>query len=145
MSKKNDVGFQIRTLSNLIKRYIDNSPEKQRIDNLTGMHGWVIGFLAENEGKEIFQRDLEEKFNIRRSTATAILQLMEKNGFITREAVPQDARLKKIVLTQKAREVHEQVAKEIRGLEAQLSSGLTAEEIEAFLATIEKIKNNLEQ
>ncbi len=38
-----------------------------------------------NEGKEIFQKDIEAEFNIRRSTATGILKLMEKNGFINRQ------------------------------------------------------------
>ena len=35
----------------------------------------------------MFQRDVEAEFNIRRSTATGILQLMEKNGFLLREPV----------------------------------------------------------
>jgi DNA-binding MarR family transcriptional regulator len=52
---------------------------------LTIMQNWIIGFLDMNEGKEIFQKDIEAEFNIRRSTATGILKLMEKNGFINRQ------------------------------------------------------------
>ena len=51
---------------------------------------------------DLRQKDFEQQFNIRRSTASNILALIEKNGLIQRESVPYDARLKKIVLTDKA-------------------------------------------
>ena len=72
----------------------------------TGMQGWIIGFLHRNEDRDMFQRDVEAEFNIRRSTATGILQLMEKTAS-SAGAVAYDARLKKLVLTPKALAVHE--------------------------------------
>ena len=75
------------------------------------MQRWVIGYLSEHEGKDVFQRDLEEEFSVRRSTATGILQLMEKNELITREPVSHDARLKKLVLTPKAIEIQKRLLK----------------------------------
>lgn len=42
----------------------------------------------------IFQKDLETEFCIGRSTVTNILNLMEKKGFVRRESVSYDARLK---------------------------------------------------
>ena len=63
------------------------------------MQGWIIGYLYQNRDKEVFQRDIQEQFSIRRSTVTGILQLMEKNGLITRSSVERDARLKKLELT----------------------------------------------
>ena len=53
----------------------------------------------------IIRKDIEEEFQIRKSTVTGILQLMEKNGFIYRESVEKDARLKRIVPTKKAEAV----------------------------------------
>ena len=43
---------------------------------------------------------------------------MEKNGLIKRENVSKDARLKKIVLTQKAMEIRKNVSKAIEDVEA---------------------------
>ena len=144
MDHRRHVGFAIRTLSNLVKRNIDNSIEKRHIDNQTTMHGWVIGYLYDHRNSDIFQRDLEEEFSVRRSTATAILQLMEKNGLITRQAVACDARLKKLVLTTKAIEMHELIVKDIEQFEKRLIQGLSDEELNVFFATIEKMKMNLE-
>jgi DNA-binding MarR family transcriptional regulator len=144
MEKMRLVGPEIKTLSNMIKRRIDSSKVISEVDKLTGMHGWFIGYLYNHSDRDIFQRDIEEEFSIRRSTATGILQLMEKNGLITREPVKQDARLKKLVLTPKAIAVHEEITGEIEKIESDLIKGLTEEEIETFLSLINKMKKNME-
>lgn len=145
MRHRRRIGFEIKTLSNLIKRRIENSNVLRDADKLTGMHSFVIGFLYDNRDKrDIFQRDLEMEFTIRRSTATGILQLMEKNGLIVREAVDYDARLKKLVLTPKAIDIHRSFTKEIDEVEAQLLKGLTEDEISNFLVVLEKLKKNIE-
>ena len=84
MKGERHVGGEIRVLSNLIKRCMDDGMPPET----TGMQGWIIGFLHRNEDRDMFQRDVEAEFNIRRSTATGILQLMEKNGFLLREITP---------------------------------------------------------
>ena len=95
------LGFEIGRTSRLIKRILDNNSQKEYIDKVTGTHGWALGYFHRNRDKDIFQKDFEKEFDIRRSTASHILSLMEENGIITRESVPYDARLKKIVLTEK--------------------------------------------
>jgi len=108
------------------------------------MHGWIIGYLYDHQENDIFQRDFENEFSIRRSTATAILQLMEKKELITRNPVKYDARLKKIILTDKAIEIHEMVAREIDQMEEQLTRGISGEELETFFTIMRKMKKNIE-
>lgn len=138
------IGYEIKTLSNLIKRRFDHSKVISDVDRLTGMHGWIIGYLCRNRDRDIYQRDLEEQFSIRRSTVTGILQLMEKNGLIVREPVDYDARLKKLVLTSKAIAKNEEITREIEKIEADLAYGLTEKEIDTFLILINKMKKNME-
>ena len=145
MCKERNVGFEFKIISNLIKRQIDNSANIQFLNSLTGTNSWIIGFLVENDSKDIFQRDLEEQFSIRRSTASSIVKLMEQKGFITRVPVANDARLKKIVLTPKAYELHETISKDMIRFEQQLTSGLSNEELNAFFKVVDKIKSNIEQ
>lgn len=145
MQHKEFIGPEIKVLSNLIKRRLDNSATFTEAHKLTGMHGWVIGYLYEHRDKgPMFQKDIEAEFSIRRSTATGILQLMERNGLLLRESVSYDARLKSIVLTPKAIKLHEAIVKEIKEMEALLVKGLTEEEIKTFLTIIRKIKSNIE-
>ena len=123
---------------------MDNSANKQYLDSLTGTNGWVIGYLIRNDGKDIFQRDLEAEFSIRRSTASSILKRMEKNGLIRREPVDYDARLKKLVLTEKSFEVHSLIMDDINMVEKKLVNGLTEAELNTFFETADKLKRNLE-
>lgn len=138
------IGFEIRCINNLFKRYIElNKPPE--LDETTGIHGWAIKYLYENRDKEIFQKDFETRFSIRRSTATNMLKLMEAKGLIERVSVPKDARLKKIVLTGKAINIYKQIEKNIMDFEKQLSRGLSEEEMETFFRILDKIKNNMEE
>ena len=143
MQNCKQLGFEIRTLNNLVKRYFERH-KPQEFRESTGVHGWAIRYFYENRGRDIFQRDFESRFSIRRSTATNMLKLMEKNGIIRREAVDYDARLKKIVLTQKAIEIHKKATQDIEKLENELKKGLTEEEITSFYKILDKIKANLE-
>ncbi|HZG83364.1 MarR family winged helix-turn-helix transcriptional regulator [Paenibacillus sp.] len=138
------VGFEIKVLSNLIKRNLDEASSEEGQDSLTGMQGWVIGYVLANANREVFQKDIEKDFNIRRATVTGVLQLMERNGLIIRESVAYDARLKKITLTPKALELHERNVQRFLDFEAKLTRGLSEEEIELFYAIAEKLKKNLE-
>ncbi len=141
---KRHVGMEIKALSNLIKRQIDERVMQSDV-RLTGMQCWIIGYLNKHANtKDVFQRDIEAEFHIRRSTATGILQLMEKNGLITREPVSYDARLKKLVMTPKAKEICLRIKHEIAQIEAKLTNGLTREETESFFAIIDKVKKNIE-
>ena len=144
MHPPKSIGLSIKYLCNQIKRTLDEG-NTDGLTNITGMQGFIIAYLYHNAGKQdIFQRDLENEFNIRRSTVTGVLQLMEKNGLIIRAAVDHDARLKKLSLTDKAIAAHQQFIARITALEAQMTAGLSQEELDAFYATLAKISNNLQ-
>ena len=60
-----------------------------------------------------------------------------------RQSVKRDARLKRVTTTPKADALCQQVMERIDNVEAALTRGLTREEIDQFLATVEKLKRNL--
>ncbi len=142
MQDKKYVVREINKLNHILKRSCGISDIKAQIDNVTGSNGWIIGFLAENRDTDIFQRDIEEKFSIRRSTVSNIIQLMEKKDLIRRESVDYDARLKKLVLTERAMEIHSIMDRHIEEQDKLLKKGISDEELEAFFGVIEKIKKN---
>lgn len=142
--EKNSVGFQLRALGILLKRKIDSSDAMKKFENITGMQRWVIKFLIDQQHRDVFQKDVEELLSIRRSTATKLLQLTEKNGLIYRESVDYDARLKRIKLTPKALELHQIIMREIELLEVQIQAGITEQELDQFFTVIQKMKRNIE-
>lgn len=143
MCCKNHIGREVKRLDNEIHSMMLAS--RQETKELTVMHNWVIGYLYRNQQKEIFQKDIEAEFSIARSTATGILQLMEKKGYLYRESVPKDARLKKLVLTEKGIRTHEQHIKSVRDIDSMMREGISEEEMETFFRLIRKMRENLEK
>lgn len=143
MDREKTIGFQIRVIHNLIKRDIEKDKNNVH-DCLGGVHGWAIGYFYENRDKDIFQKDFETHFSIRRSTATKMLQLMEKNGLIKRVSVDYDARLKKIILTEKAFEIHNRITEDILLREKRLRKDISEKDLDIFFSITDRIKANLE-
>lgn len=136
------VGFEIRTLSNLIYRKINQMVVEEE-ETLTAHQDWVLRFLLDNPDSDIVQRDIEKRFSIRRSTASHMLQLMEKNGYIIRVSVPQDARMKKLVITEKGREACERMRERLQRFEVLFQEGISEEDMEVFLRVMRRMEENI--
>ncbi len=141
--EKDSIGMELRSLNNLIRRYFEFSSHKREIESVTGNNGWIIGYLADSGGQDIFQKDIEDHFTITRSTASRVLSLMERKGLILRQSVARDARLKKIVLTQKARDISKTMQKDSEKMENTLIKGFTEGEVEELISYIKRMKENI--
>ena len=139
------VPAQIRRVDNLILRYQNELCRAQGIEDVTLMHGWILGYLSGNAERDIYQRDIEREFSITRSTVTNILQLMEKKGYIRRESVPQDARLKRLMLTAEGRQVHRNIHSIFQQTNEHLAAMLTTEENAELLRILDKLRTGLEE
>lgn len=143
-SHDRSIGFRLKSVNNMIRRKIDRQFAEEGLEDLCGMQGPIIGFIYDkSKSQDVFQRDIEKEFNIRRSTATVALQNLEQKGFVVRAAVAEDARLKKIVLTKKAVEHHNIIRKRIKEFNERLEEGITPDEKTEFLRILDKIVENL--
>ena len=92
--QKDHIGNDVRILSHQIHRWIENAPNKKKIDSVTGANAWIIGYISDktDNNEDVFQKDLESCFEITRSTASKVVNLMVEKGLIERQSVPWDAR-----------------------------------------------------
>lgn len=139
------VGFQIRKVDNLIIRNMMCQTRLLGLDEVTVMNGWILAWLYENSSQDVFQKDIEAAFGVGRSTVTNIVKLMEKKQFIRRESVPEDARLKKLVITEKGIEANQKCRNMMDELELKLLESITPEEKEIFFRVLNKMKENLKR
>jgi len=144
MENKNYIGIEVKRLDNEIHSRMAVYRSEKGQGELTMMQSWILGFIYRNPEKEIFQKDIEAKFSIARSTATGILQLMEKNGYIRRVSLPRDARMKKLELTPKGVQMQEITIENIQRMENKLREGISKEDIEVFFRVIRKMRSNVE-
>lgn len=139
----NKVGFMIHKLDMGVKKVLEAKLEAAGYDEVTLMHGWILKYLFDNRDREVFQRDIEKQFSIGRSTVTTIIQLMEKRDLIRRESVEQDARLKKVLLTEKGFKHHDVVEESLYSIHGQIMTNITDEEKSIFLDIVQRMDENL--
>ena len=137
MNSKKRIGAELNCISNLMKRKINKMDVNN--ENPTYMQGGIIVFLMRSNGA-VYQRDIEKQFNIRRSTATGILKGMERDMLIHRVPVSDDARLKRLVLTDKARDIYESFVKRAKELECIMSEGISEEDMQTFFCVLDRMK-----
>ena len=128
MRCEDNVGYKMRLIHNRIHKQMEAKRQVNEGD-ITGMQRWTVGFLKDHDGTDIYQKDIEQEFKVSRATASNMLRVMERNGLITREAVSCDARLKKIVLTEKARAMAERAKRDVKEMEDRIVAGFSEEEI----------------
>lgn len=138
MDNLNHIGRKVNSLSNKIKRRLDGVASEYGV---TAGQIKIIGFIhfRSVEGKDVYQKDIEEEFDIRRSSVTSVLNLMQKNGLINRVSVKDDARLKKIILTEHAENLHKSIYCEVEEIENIFIKELSEEEITIFNTILERL------
>jgi DNA-binding MarR family transcriptional regulator len=129
-------------LSYQLKRDLDKAAAEF---GLTRTQAVMLKFLeTESIKRDVFQKDIEKEFRIRKSSVTSVIQLLEKNGYITRASVSEDARLKKIVLTDKAKTVNSVIGDELEKKEEKFYEILSKEEVDNFFVIMNKIASTLD-
>ncbi len=137
------IGFQIRTLSNLISRKINQMVSEEE-ETLTAHQSWVLDYLTLHRDQEIMQKDIEKKFSIRRSTASHMLQLMEKNGYILRISVPDDARMKKLIITEKGIEAQNRMKDRLCRFEEIFQSNISQKDLQYLKQLLKQLEKNIQ-
>ena len=135
---------QMRRVNNLIFRKINQFHRENEVEDVTPMHEWILSYLFWHRDVPIYQRDIEREFSITRSTVTNILQLMERKGYIERQSVPQDARLKRLVLTEKGACIREKTMQALHQTDEFVESLLTPEENAELLRLLNKLRKGLQ-
>ena len=143
MQDKQYIGLEISRISNLLRRNFGRSEMRREMEETTGKYGWIIGYLVEHQDEDIYQKDIESVFSLRRSTVSNTLKLMEKKGYIERISVDSDARLKKLVPTQKALDMHRRMVEQLQEREQLLQKDISEEELNSFIEVLRKIRHNI--
>lgn len=103
----------------------------------------IIKYILKHDGKTIYQRNLEEVFNLRRATISGILKTMEKNNVIIRVCDPNDARGKIVILSDDAKKFFKEKETLFKKLETVLKKDISKEELEIFYKVILKMRDNI--
>lgn len=137
-------GREIHRLSNRIHRHMEANRARHKLTDVSVTNTRIICYLYDHREQDIFQKDLEATFGTTRSTASKVLQLMEQKDLIQRLPVKQDARLKKLVLTERSLELHRRMRRNADEMETTLLRGFTPTEKKLLASYLERMQRNLD-
>lgn len=124
---------------------MDTHSHRNKLKETTGMNSFVIAYIGEHANRDVFQRDLEKEFGVTRSTASKNIDLMVQKGYVERQPVEYDARLKKLVLTEKSLAVYKVMREDRAMLERTLTKGFSTEEEAVLRSYIARLAENLKE
>ena len=139
------IGYKIRLLHNQIHKRMEakrQENEKRTADGNAALDAW---FFEDRDWERYLSEGYRNRvFSVSRATASNMLAVMERKGLVRREAVEHDARLKKLVLTEKARALVDRSEQDMRDMEALLAKGLSEEEIRDLKRYLDQMLSNLD-
>lgn len=126
-----------------IKR-IDNALEKEANQNLQALNltmqqNHALVMLVHAEGHTLSLKELEERFCAAQSTVAGLVSRLEKKGLVEAVPNPADKRIKLVRLTEAGQRLCAISRQNVLDSEARLTSLLSPEEREAFLACLQKV------
>lgn len=142
--EKEPIGHALHALDITMRRYIDTYSHKKEHENLTGTNTWVIQFIADHKDEPVYLRDIERRFGITRSTASKVVDMLVRNGFVERHTGETDARLRRLTLTEKSENLLADIRADHEAMEAVLTKGFTQNEKETMLTYLRRAKINVD-
>ena len=134
---------ELHRLDIAVGRKLHQESDVKQLEDVTCTNLRIIRFLNEHSDREVYQRDLEKEFGITRSTASRVLMLMEQKGLIERHSVKKDARLKKLVLTEKSRAISASFIGSGRRMDQLLLEGFSPEETGLLFSFLDRMLENV--
>ena len=111
---------------------------------LTDTQAIVLHYIMfESRMRDVFGKDVESYFGIKASSVNSIINYLEAAGYVHREPVREDRRLKKLVATERAREVENWLMETIHYGVVDIFAGFTEEEMQELKSLMEKMRVNL--
>ena len=136
-------GKMFRDISHRFHRLGDENLAKHKV---TLAQLKILSYVSRHSKEgDVYQKDLEEAFDIRRSSVSEILRTMETGGILKREGSPADARVKTVSLTEKGKKLDEELISFIQNLESDLLSGFEETEKETLAGFLLRIMDNLDE
>lgn len=132
--------FKLKDLDKMVVRSLLDQEKLELLPSPTQMQ--IIEYII-NSDEEVLQCDLEKAIKLRRATISGVLKTMEKKNLITRVISSKDARVKKIILSDKTKKMYLESKAKLEALEELIISNISDDEISTFLEVINKMQENL--
>ena len=135
---------EIKTLEVKIGKRLFQEAKLQEIKRPPSpLQAKILKYILDHKEEVVCGKDLENYFHISKATISEVLMAMEKSAIIKRISIPDDARAKRIVLTDTSLERFQELEKNFQSINEELLHGVSKKELTCFLNVLQKMKNNI--
>jgi len=117
--------------------------EKLSQNNLTVSQFKVLAFLWQHNNEKINQKQIHEFLEIKPSSMTKLIRLLQGKKLIKKEIDPDDSRNKIIKLTEKGMDIKRICLQNMKQSESYLLDDFTQQEIDTLIYLLLKIKKKI--
>ena len=133
------LGVMLRVICNHLETQANHLLGKHE---LTLPQMLIINYLMVHPGKNISQKELEDRFHLKHSTISGLLQRLEKKKMILRFSSSTDGRLKFIKPTEKAQKMYENLKGFMTEQDKKITNICSNEEIECLNRVLHRLTNS---
>ncbi|MDO4326253.1 MAG: MarR family transcriptional regulator [bacterium] len=90
----------------------------------------MLNYLLNQDSRDLYATDIHVIFGISKATVSTILKSLKKKGYLLMEEDMQDDRRKRLVLTEKAYEMQQNVEEALRKRGEDMCRGISRQELE---------------
>lgn len=132
------MGYWIRKVVRKMNTLHD---QKLQQYDLTSSQVSVLCQLWNKDG--LTQKEIQEKLNLRPASVSGLVDTLSNKGFIVRKHDGEDARLKRLYLTEEGTRVKDLSIEIIKEIEDTITEGFSDDEKVIFICWMKKLYNNL--
>lgn len=140
MNIEETLGYQIKRMALLLSRVTNQYLQENGGKDIPELQVWVLSYLSAHQDEKIFQVDLQEAFDLKKSTVSELIERMRTNDLITlRVSQKSDKRYKQICMTSKSFEKIKSIHTVLDKLDETLSEDFSKRELKNFFTFSEKM------
>ena len=133
-----NLSFLLAEVTRLLRAAFDEEMERL---GLTRSQWHALIYVLRLEAPS--QTELAEALEVAHPSVGSLIDQLEKSGYVSREADPQDRRIWRVVPTRFALERSEEIARLAENVADTAFDGLSKKQLEAASATIQMVRQNL--
>ncbi len=141
------LGIEVKKTSRAIKGYVNKVVssflEKYNV-NVSGTEGMILSYVFRHDERIVSAKLLMQEFGVSKATMSQSLSTLYKKGLITYEEWNEDGRVKRILLTETATALENDIEKALLEVDTFLKGAFTEDELASLHTLLRKLRERIE-
>ena len=134
------IGFLVHDVSRMRRTLFDQAMKPLGI---TRSQWWVLSQLSRHKRSGMLQTELARDLDVGKVTVGGLIDRLEAAGYVERQPDKVDRRAKRILVTERGREILDQMVAVGRGLNEIILAGLSPDVVAETERSLELMKDNI--